>query len=337
MHICIVAPGRVPPEHYGGTERVVYWLVTELHRMGHEVTLVAPEGSSHPHADRVRHFALPAGNINADPPDLRSLVPGDAHIAHLHFACTLDLGMPCLKTVHGYPFHYTGRATFAAAEEFDEDTSFLSDAHRTACQRPHNPFVYNGLDPDEYLFRADKEDYLLFLGKVDWNVKGLPLALRVATASGSRLVVAGDFLDPDSGMSELAPHLGRGVEYVGPVAGGRKAALLAGARALLFTSLWPEPFGLVAIEAMVSGTPVLGTTNGALPEVVVHGGTGFLSRSVQQTLRQMEALHTISPHSCRQHVLERFTSRRMAADYEQLYVQVIRSWARRRKAARTGG
>lgn len=328
VNICVVSPGRIPAVLYGGTERVVGWLIRGLVRMGHEVSLVAPEGSVHPDCTRVVGFERTGRNINVTPPHLASLVPSGTDIVHLHFAYAGELDRPMLKTVHGYPFHYTGRAVYAAAQEFDAGTSFVSDAHRRTCGRPDNPFVHNGLDSDEYIFREEKRDYLLFLGKVDWNVKGLELALRLAEQSGQRLVIAGDFLDPCSYRTSLRPRLSSRITYAGPVGGRDKADLLADARALLFPTLWPEPFGLVAIEAMVSGTPVLGTLNGALPEIVRHGETGFLARRPSETLQQLTRLDTIDPHVCRRHVLEHFTAEHMVRGYLRLYLQRITQFRR---------
>ncbi|WP_028575560.1 glycosyltransferase family 4 protein [Desulfonatronovibrio hydrogenovorans] len=323
MKICIVAGGRIPCRFYGGTERVVYWLVKELAGMGLEVTLVAPKGSSHAQAHRVITFRKTGNEINRCPPDIQSLIPADIDLVHIHFAYKEKLSIPALKTVHGYPFHYTGRKVYARPEEFDGQTSFVSDAHRRVCGLPENPFIHNGLDPDEYLFQREKNDYLLFLGKVDWNVKGLPLAMKIAQETKTRLVIAGDFLDPHFFQNQLKPRLSPLVSYAGPVDGQKKAGLLARAKALIFPTLWPEPFGLVAIEAMISGTPVLGTRNGALPEIIEHGRTGFLAARPSETIDQLGRIEELDPEACRSHVLKRFTSRIMARNYLELYKRII--------------
>ena len=228
--------------------------------------------------------------------------------------------------MHGYPFYRTGDGAFALPEQFGPEYSFLSDSHRRVCGLPDNPFAHNGLDMGEYEFREAKEDYFLFLGKVDWNAKGLPFALRLARAKGLRLKIAGDFLDPAFYEQELKAELGNGIEYVGPVGGRDKAELLAGAKALLHPVLWPEPFGLAVIEALASGTPVLATHNGATPEIMIQGVTGFMGRSHQETLAQLPLLDSIDPRACRAHVESRFTSRRMAQDYLRLYLATIKSF-----------
>lgn len=332
MHVVLVSPGVTPPALYGGTERVVAWLGRELAALGQRVTLIAPPGSAAPWAERVAFFSPPAGNINATPLDLAALIPADADLVHFHFAQPASPDLPVLKTVHGYPFHFTGREAWAEPGEFGPEYAFVSDAHRRACGRPDLPFVHNGIALDEYLFREDKEDFLLFLGKLDWNVKGLPAALRLARDAGLRLVLAGDFLDPAFYARELKPLLGPRLEYAGPVGGERKADLLSRARALLFPTLWPEPFGLAAVEALASGTPVLTTYNGALPEIMVQGRTGFMGRSPRETREQLGLLGSIDPRACRARVEERFTARRMAEDYLRLYVARVRAFAQTRRS-----
>lgn len=323
MNICIVSPGTIPRKFYGGTERVISWLATALSKAGNRVTLVAPKGSSHQHVNSLLEYDLPSGNINFNPPDILPLIPDDSDIVHIHFAFEKAIPWPTLKTVHGYPFHYTGREVYASPDEFDQLTCFVSDSHRNVCGLPNNPFVYNGLEPGEYIFRDKKQNYFLFLGKVDWNVKGLYPALDIANKTGIELVIAGDFLDPDFYKKELRPRLNTKIQYIGPVGGKEKAELLADAKALLFPTLWPEPFGLVSIEAMISGTPVLGTQNGALPEIIVHGKTGFLASRISETIEYIQDIDKISPNDCRSHVFKNFTSSRMAKNYISLYKKIL--------------
>lgn len=328
MKISIISGGKIPRQYYGGTERVIYWLVKELAILGHEVSLSAPEGSYHPYAEEVITYARPEGDINQKiPSDIPDEFFENADLLHVHFACHKDFRKPVLKTVHGYPFHFTGRNEYACPHEFDEATSFVSDAHRRVCGLPNNPYVYNGLDPEEYVFRQGKKSYFLFLGKVDWNVKGLAVAIKIAEKTGMELTIAGDFLDKSFYKTELRPRLSSLIKYVGPVGGQDKAELLADAKALLFPTLWPEPFGLVAIEAMISGTPVLGTTNGALPEIIDHGKTGFMASKPSDTIDQLRRLEEIDPANCRRHVLNKFTSRIMAQNYLNVYLEVIKKWA----------
>lgn len=337
MKIALFSPGITPPKNYGGTERVVCWLGEALAALGHEVVLLAPPGSYASCAARFAEVPLPAGNINTAQLDLMPFLKDagaeDAHILHIHCASPVQYDMPVLKTVHGYPFHYTGREEWATRSEFGPEYSFISRSHAAICGWPEGAVVYNGLNPNEYIYEEQKDDYLLFLGKVDWNVKGLPFALRLARESRCPLRIAGTFMDPDFYQRELKDEIakinfsGGDVQYVGPVAGVDKAKLIAKARAFVHFALWPEPFGLVVIEALVSGTPVLCTPHGAMAEIMVQGETGFIGSSFQETLAQEKIVHDISPKKCRDRVLARFTATHMA----KAYLEVYKSVAERRK------
>lgn len=322
MNISIFSPGIVPPLHYGGTERVIEWLINELTAQGNKVYFLGPEGSHVPSAEKVFYLDFPEENINAHPIDFRCLIPGDTDIVHIHCATNLDYGYPVLKTVHGYPFFKEGN--FGKREQFDQSYSFVSDAHRRECGRPENPYVHNGIDLTEYIYAEDKDDYLLFLGKVDWVFKGLPLAVQIANETRQNLIIAGDFLDPSFYEKGLKGILNDRIRYVGPVGGRVKAQLLSRAKALIFPTVWPEPFGLVAAEAMASGTPVITTTKGAMPEVIQQGVTGFTCVTFDEMREAVKLVEQIKPEACRRHVEKYFTSRRMAINYQRLYRQIIR-------------
>lgn len=328
MNIAMFSSGVVPALHYGGTERIVQWLLQELVTMGHRVTLLGPPGCMPPAGVDFIPVQMPAENINSHPIDLRPLLPAGTEILHLHCAADFDYGLPVLKTVHGYPFHRTGEF-FASREQFDETYSFISNAHRCVCGRPDNPFVYNGIDLAEYEFRTKKDDFFLFLGKVDWNVKGMAVALRVAKERGLRLVIAGDFLDPGFYERELKQILTERITYAGPVGGAEKRDLLAAARGLLFPTMWPEPFGLVAVEALASGTPVITSFNGAMPEIMVQGMTGWMADTVPEMAAAVDLLDRIDPAFCRHYVETNFSSRLMAERYLGLYELQIAEYRRR--------
>ena len=339
MRVALFSPGITPPKDYGGTERVVYWLGQALNKLGHKVIMIAPPGSKPAFAHKYIEMPLPKGNINAAQLNLEALLNEagqNVDILNIHCATPSQYSLPVLKTVHGYPFHYTGREEWARRDEFDPEYSFISRAHATACGWPEGPVAYNGLDPAEYIYSEHKSDYLLFLGKVDWNVKGLPFALRLAREGKYPLKIAGTFMDKDFYSRELKPEIdkinfsGGNVEYVGPVAGKGKAQLLANARGLVHFALWPEPFGLLIIEALVSGTPVLCTPNGAMPELMEQGVTGYIGVSFQETMAQAKMLENISPQNCRKRVLENFTARHMAESYLKLYLNRIKQFERER-------
>lgn len=317
---------------------MVAWLGKALARQGHEVILLAPPGSKAAFAAKLVEVPLPPGNINLAPLDLTAFLaeedlfgPGRIDVLHIHCASPVTYPLPVLKTVHGYPFHYTGRESWAERSEFGPEYSFVSRAHATACGWPDGDFVHNGLDLEEYVYSENKDDYLLFLGRVDWNVKGLGFALRLAKESRLPLRIAGTFLDPAHYENELKPEMDRinscggDVKYLGPVAGQEKAELISKARAFLHFALWPEPFGLTVIEALASGTPVLCTPHGAMPEIMQQGVTGFMGQSFGQTLEQLGRLKSINPKACRRRVEENFTATHMANNYLKLYLKRIRT------------
>jgi len=154
-------------------------------------------------------------------------------------------------------------------------------------------------------------------------VKGLPFALKIAMEMKLKLVIAGDFFDPSVYERKLKGFLNKNIRYLGPVGGKEKAELLAKARALLFPVIWPEPFGLVVIEALASGTPVLSSYEGAVPEIMVQGVTGFMCRTVGEMKYHINSLDQIDPKKCREHVERYFTAQRMAQDYLKVYDQMI--------------
>jgi glycosyltransferase involved in cell wall biosynthesis len=316
MKICIISNGIVPPEHYGGTERVIDWLTRELAAMGQTVYFIGPPGSKVASAEKSVLIDFSALDEKSVHPEIRGAVPPDTDIVHDH-AFYGDYGRPTVKTMHGLP---------EGVEDFGPEFSFVSNSHRLACGCPSNPFVYNGIDPDDYLFSAKKEDYFLFLGKVDWEVKGLSVAMGIAKSKKLKLVIAGDFIDPAFYREKLKRELTADIRYIGPVGGEDKRKLLSGARALIFPTLWPEPFGLVAVEAMASGTPVLSTYNGAMCEIMVNGVTGYLCETVSEMESGVDLLRRIDPEACRARVRDNFSARIMAQRYLRLYQQTIRAF-----------
>src|SRR5206468_3597411 len=174
-------------------------------------------------------------------------------------------------------------------------------------------FVYNGLDPADFLFRSVKDDYHLFLGRLH-SAKGYRWAIEGAKRGGHRLLLAGGW----------RPSFARNIKYVGEVAGRRKAELLARARCLWMPALWDEPFGLTTIEALFSGTPVIGTHRGALPEILTDT-VGALCDTLEEMVEAAETISTRSPDACRAHAERYFTHRTMADEYVRVYGAVIES------------
>lgn len=294
MRVALLFHGRLPVEHYGGTERVVVWLARGLAELGHEVVLLAGPGSRVPEARLIPVDPGAAEHVDFDP---RPYLPPGIDVLHAHRPLAVP-GIPTLWTLHG------------TASRPDYPPNMVGVSRDHAARSGAAAYVYNGLDPADYRFRPDKEAFDLFLGRLH-SAKGWQWAVEGARRSGRRLVVAG-------GVRAL---FRRGVRTLPRVGGARKRELLAGAACLWMPARWDEPFGLTLIEAMVSGTPVLGTRRGALPEIV-SPDTGALGDTLDDLVAARPGLARIDPEGCRARVLSLFTHRRMAEGYLGLYREV---------------
>jgi hypothetical protein len=293
MHIALYTHSRLPVEGYGGTQRVVVWLARGLGELGHRVTVLAPAGSRVAGAELV---PLDPREIARTGFDLTPSLPGSVEILHAHGPLRVPPDHPHVFTLHGN--YGPGRGPLS-------NTIFVSADH--ARRHGGTAFVYNGVDPSEFTFRPEKADYDLFLGRLH-TVKGYRWAIQGAKRSGRPIVVAGGW----------RPSLSRRVRFVGSVDGERKTALLAGARCLWMPALWDEPFGLTLVEAMMSGTPVLGTRRGALPEVVSND-VGALGDSLDELVALRSSIERCDPHACRRRAERWFSHTAMAEEYLRMY------------------
>jgi glycosyltransferase involved in cell wall biosynthesis len=293
MHVALYIRDRLPVAKYGGTQRVAVYLARGLADAGHQVTLLAHAGT------RVREASvveLPRAAEGTPPPDLRRWMPPglDLLLAYSPVAATLDV--PWIRSLHGNRKPGTVSAP---------NTLYLSRDH--AARHGGVAFVYNGIDLSEFRFESRKADYDLFLGRLH-QVKGYRWALEGAHRTGRRLVLAGGW----------RPSFRRRVRYVGEVGGERKADLLAKAACLWMPALWDEPFGLTLVEAMASGTPVLGTRRGALPEIV-SSEVGQLADTLDEMVAYRATLGGIDPCACRARVERYFSHHVMAAEYLRMF------------------
>lgn len=301
MHIALYHHARLPIRGYGGTERVVVWLARGLVALGHRVTLLAAPGSNVPEAALVP--VEPRAGARADF-DLTRFVPPDADLLHSFVPFRVAPGVPHLWTQEG---------NFRPGAVPPPNTIYVSANH--AERNGSGAFVYNGIDPAEFEFRAGKSDYDFFLGRLH-RIKGYQLAMEGARQAGRRLILAGGW----------RPSVRRGIRFVGEVDGDAKRRWLAGARCLWMPALWDEPFGLTLTEALVSGTPVIGTNRGSLPEIVSDevGGRG-------DTLEELVAIAATidrrDPAACRDRVLRYFTHLVMAEEYVRFYRHFLASGA----------
>jgi glycosyltransferase involved in cell wall biosynthesis len=293
MHIALYFHGRVPVGGYGGTQRVVVWLAQGLLQLGHRVTLFAARGSQVPGAAIVE---LDPRSTKRPGFDLAPFLPDSLDLLHAHAPLTAPPDCPHVFTLHGNL--KPGRAP-------RQNTIFLSANH--AKRHGSTTFVYNGVDPSDFNFRAKKADYDLFLGRLH-GVKGYRWAMAGARRAGNSLIVAGGW----------RLSLRRDLRFAGQVSGGRKADLLAAAACLWMPALWDEPFGLTLVEALMSGTPVLGTTRGALPEIVSKD-VGALGETLEQLIELRAGISKCDPASCRARAERWFTHIRMAEEYVRMY------------------
>lgn len=293
MHIALFFWDRLPVPEYGGTQRMVVALARGLAAAGHRVTLVAGHGSRVPEATLV-----PVALDEARKPefDIRPLLPRGLDVVLACAPLRVPPDVPWIRRLAG---NWKPGTTGAP------NTLYLSRDH--ARRHGGTAFVYNGIDPTEYLFRKDKEDYDFFLGRLH-GAKGYRWAVAGAKRLRRRMLIAGGW----------RPSLSRYVRYVGKVGGTRKADLLAGARAFWMPALWDEPFGITLIEALVSGTPVLGTRRGSLPEIV-SPAVGALGDTLDELVELRPRLDAIEPEACRAHVERHFTHHVMAEGYLRMF------------------
>ena len=339
MRIAQVAPlhESVPPQGYGGTERVVSYLTEELVRQGHEVTLYA-SGDSVTEArlvpccrrslrldeaciDRLSHHVLMLERVVADA-ERYDVV--HFHVDYLHFPLSRRIATPHVTTLHG---RLDLPDLVPIYEEFrDVPLVSISDAQR----RPlwwadWRATVYHGLPPRLYEASTEPGSYLAFLGRISPE-KGLDRAIEIARRAGLPLRIAAkvDAVDREYFEREIEPLLRQpGIEYLGEAGERAKAELLRGAAALLFPVAWPEPFGLVMIEAMACGTPVIAHPRGSVPEVLDDGVTGFVVEDVDEAVEAVARVSELSRARCREVFEERFSDRRMAQDYVATYAAVV--------------
>jgi hypothetical protein len=293
MHVALYTHSRLPVRGYGGTQRVVVWLARGLAQLGHRVTLIAPAGSTVAEATLV---ALDPREVSRPGFDVTPHVPADADLLHAHTPLTTAPQQPHVFTLHG------NRRIWEPATP---NTIFLSRDH--ARRHGGAAFVYNGVDPADFVFREEKAAYDLFLGRLH-SAKGYRWAIEGAKLADKRLVVAGGW----------RPSVRPSLRFVGSVDGQRKAALLANAQCLWMPALWDEPFGLTLVEGMMSGTPVLGTRRGALPEVV-SPETGALGDTLEDLVRLRATIDRLDPAACRARAERWFSHLRMAQEYVRMY------------------
>ena len=339
MRILIVAPpwAPVPPPHYGGIELVVDLLAVGFKTAGHDVTLFTTADSTCL-ASRQWAFERAAGDrIGHAVPELFHVMrayerAADFDVVHDHTVlgpvfAELRPGVPVVTTVHG-AIDNELRAIYSHIARRAHVVAVSASQAGSARGIPIAKVIHHGIDTAGYRQRYGPGDYLLYLGRISPD-KGAHRAIDVARRAGAPLILAGKMRareEREYFEAEVEPRLGDGVWHVDEVDHDRKLELLSGARALLFPIRWPEPFGLVMIEALASGTPVLAFGEGAVPEVVEDGRTGFICTDEADMAAAVDRLGEIDRDDCRAAVETRFSAKRMVNDHIELFEQVIAEW-----------
>jgi glycosyltransferase involved in cell wall biosynthesis len=339
MRIAQVAPlyESVPPKLYGGTERVVSYLTEALVDLGHEVTLYASGDSiTRARLRAVRESGLRLDKTSVDPCAdhvyLAERIFQEAaeyefihsHIDYLALPLLRRMRTPHATTLHGRLDIPNLRNLY---HEFrDEPLISISDYQRFplpwACWQAT---IYHGLPENLYRFRDPPGQYLACLGRISPE-KRMDHAIQIAKRAGVPLKIAAkvDKADQEYFETTIKPLLDQsGVEFIGEIGEAAKDEFLGNALALLFPIDWPEPFGLVMIEALACGTPVIARSRGSVPEIIEHGATGFIINDIEEGVEAVKNIHRLSRKNCRQTFQQRFTATRMAEDYIALYQRLV--------------
>jgi glycosyltransferase involved in cell wall biosynthesis len=333
LSIALVAPPfyEVPPAGYGGIEAVVAQLADGLVRRGHRVTLLAAAGSQ-TDARLVPTFDEPQWpRLGRPEPELlhaarvaELLAELQPDVVHDHSAIgpafARDRSVPTVITSHGPATGAWGEYLAAAGDSMYLVAISQSQVDLTP-ELPWRAVVHNSLDAAAVPWRAEKDDFVVWLGRFSPD-KAAHLAIDVAQQAGRRILLVGKCTEPDEQEyfdAEVQPRLGREAEYLGEMEAEEKYELLGRAAALVFPLQWEEPFGMVLVEAMACGTPVLSLARGAVPEVVVDGVTGYVRREADELVECLGLLDRIDPRACRKHVEQSFSPETMVSGYERVY------------------
>ena len=324
----------------GGAEKYIWDIVECLNKYGHEVILFAKEGSKCPAKGKLivcsseievleKHKdILHQVDITHDWSAVKSVHDycQDWHLKsiatnfNVHFLYpTIHKNIVCVSDIHRY-LGLSGKSGFEGTPWYDQVgyTGHLKDAKR----------VYVGINLDDYDPKFEKEDYILYFNSFDYR-KGITIALDLAKNMGFKLILAGEVKGHPEHIqtfNELKPMMDKmpNVSYEIDVTNDRKIELMRNAKALLFPSLFDQPFAVVVIEALACGTPVIATNRGAMPEMIQHGKTGFLCNTIDEMAKAINTINTLSGADCRFDMIKRFDRNIMTKEYIKLYEAVLR-------------
>jgi len=361
LKIAQIAPlwVSIPPEKYGGIERIVHYLTEELVKRGHDVTLFA-SGDSKTKAKLVSVYprALLKDKIPWTDPfwNLENLSQafkkaGDFDIIHSHLDLWTLFFQDLTKTPVVHTFHnplYVSSITdpkkiptrLKMFEVHKKTTygCFISKSQRKLCpvKFPYNWIVYNGIDLSLYKFNPRPKDYFAWIARID-PYKGIENAIEAAERAGIKLLLAGR-LDPfrkEYFETKIKPHLGTKIKYIGEIPQDKLCEFYANAKATLYPIEWEEPFGLIVTESMACGTPVIAFDKGSMSEVIKNGVSGFVvpfydkkgKKNIDGLVESIKKIDQIKRKDCRKWVEENFTYQRMVDDYEKIYYQLVKKFS----------
>ncbi len=359
LKIAQIAPlwVRIPPEKYGGIERIVHYLTEELVKRGHKVTLFA-SGDSKTAANLISVYprALKKDNVPWTDPfwNLENLSKafemaqkGEFDIVHAH----LDLWTlffqkfsraPVVHTFHNPlytssitdPKRLPTRLKMFDVHKKESYGCFISKSQKRLCpvKFPQSSIVYNGIDVSLYKFQENPDDYFCWIARID-PYKGIENAIAAAEKAGINLYLAGR-LDKSRRQyfkEKIKPHLNNKIKYLGELSQSELPDFYGKAKACIYPIEWHEPFGLIMVEAMAAGTPVIAFNMGSVSEVVKDGKTGFVvemktksgQKNIKGIVEAIKKIDTIKRKDCRQRVERRFSYQKMVDDYEKIYYKLI--------------
>jgi glycosyltransferase involved in cell wall biosynthesis len=350
MRIGLLAPVwfPVPPTGYGGIEWIVWLLADGLVDAGHEVTLFASGESRTKATLEYVYEHAPSAQIGESGPDVRHVLhcyarQDDFDLINDHSGLVAAMAAgalrtPVVHTVHG-PLDGVHGHLYAQLGSFAPQVGLISISLNQRRPQPRLNWIANcpnALDFDHYPFAPHRGDYLVFLGRMSPD-KGAHRAVRTAIETGLPLKIAGKMREPFEQQyfdEFVRPHLSSQIEYLGEVPHGEKVELLQNARATLFPIEWEEPFGLVMIESMACGTPVVASRFGAVPEVVEQGRSGVIVDDWADAARAIEQADAIAPEACRAYAEEHFRRDRLVRDYVAAYEAALETRSQYRRNPR---
>ena len=345
LRILVIADSKIaiPPQGYGGAERIIGSLCDGLARRGHHVSLMAAKGSKNYGRLITYRWSGDKGFIQR------------CFIKLSHFVLSLrelflghDAIIACCRPDYLTPFLYAGVPLL-----YRFDNPINQDDVEHILRRARGPLslvavsnkqrqefaidrmqtIYNGVDLKQFNYSKFAGEYLAFLGRLTFN-KGVDSAIRVARRTGLPLKIAGNISDEPGGREfferEVAPHLRGNIEWIGEIDDRSKSAFLADAIALLAPIRWEEPFGIVVPEALACGTPVIAISRGSMPELIQDGVTGFLVSNEDEMIEALEHIHEIDRSKCRQNVEHRFAS----DDMLEKHMAILQALVAEKHAAR---